>query len=186
MTTNTRRSAAKLKQAVSAGRKPRNKAEASLVNAVLTEQQKLFVKYWAEGDSVDKAAKRAGYDGGGYGYQLKTRPNILAMYHELKEQYQKAAQVTREDVMNGFKDAIEMARLMSEPATMIVGWREIAKLCGFYEPKKLDLNITVNGSVTLERMSKMSDRELLDIIQRGHETGEDQTALLPDESEEAT
>ena len=63
-------------------------------------------------------------------------------------------------------------------ATMVSAAREIGKLCGYYEPKKIDLNINVNGSVRLDQMSKMSDAELLKIIEGGSFAAQnDQQAL---------
>lgn len=146
----------------------------------LTGQQKLFVQYWAEGDSIPNAYQRAGYSiqDISYAYRMQKMPNILKHYNAVKAQWQEAAQLTRVDVINGLKEAIEMARLMSEPATMVSGWREIGKLCGFYEPKKVDVNVNVNGTVVLERMNKMTDAELLKIIEEATLTGVDQADLL--------
>jgi hypothetical protein len=163
--------------AVFAATKPAKSQKSSAAtdpNAPLTEKQRLFVHYWASGESVDFAAKKAGFDSQSYGHQLKVMPKIRNLYDAEKAKYIEAAQVTREDVINGFKEAIADAKLMSEPATMIAGWREIGKLCGFYEPKRVDLNINMNGNVVLERMNKMSDAELLKIINEAEALGVDQ------------
>jgi hypothetical protein len=68
---------------------------------------------------------------------------------------------------------------MSEPATMIAGWREIGKICGHYEPKKISVDLSINGQLVLDRMDKLSDRELIDIIQKARTEGIDQSDLLP-------
>jgi len=145
----------------------------------LTEQQRLFVQFWAEGDSLPNAYQRAGYstEQVSYAYRMTKMPNILKQYNLVKEEFRKAAQMTREEVMLGLKDAIDMAKLMSEPATMIAGYREIGKLCGYYEPKKVDINVNVNGSVAIERMNKMTDAELLKIIEEVSLTGVDQALI---------
>lgn len=150
----------------------------------LTEQQKRFVQNWAEGDSIPNAYQRAGYSiqDISYAYRMQKMPNILKHYNAVKAKWQEAAQLRREDVIEGLKESIEMAKLMSEPATMIAGWREIGKLCGFYEPKKVDLNINVNGSVVMERMNKMTDADLLKIIEEAAESGSDQETLLVERS----
>lgn len=162
--------------ALSAAKPKMNQAVMATTNpdSPLTEKQRLFVHYWAQGENPDSAAHKAGFLAGGYGHQLKVMPKIRNLYDIEKAKYIEAAQVTREDVINGFKEAIADAKLMSEPATMIAGWREIGKLCGFYEPKRVDLNINMNGNVVLERMNKMSDAELLKIINEAEAQGIDQ------------
>jgi hypothetical protein len=44
---------------------------------------------------------------------------------------------------------------------MIAGWREVGKMCGFYEPKKVDIKVSMQGQVLLQRLNSMSDQELL-------------------------
>lgn len=36
-------------------------------------------------------------------------------------------------------------------------------MCGFYEPTKHQVNVSVNGQVMLQRMQSMSDEELLQL-----------------------
>ena len=72
--------------------------------------------------------------------------------------------MTRKRVMEGLLEGVEMAKLMAEPSAMIAGWREIGKMCGYYEPvtKRIDLNVT--GNVTMQRLERLSDAELLKLI----------------------
>jgi hypothetical protein len=163
------------------GKETNNMAAAAAVSPdkPLTDQQHLFVQYWAEGDSIPNAYSRAGYSINdiSYAFRMKRMPNILRQYHLVKAEFIKAAQLSREDVMNGLKESIDMAKLMSEPATMIAGWREIGRLCGYYEAKKIDINVNVNGSIAMERMNKMSDADLLKIIEEASLTGVDQALI---------
>jgi phage terminase small subunit len=132
----------------------------------LTTQQRLFVQHWAKGETIPNAMARAGYnDQPSYGYRMAKMPNILALYNEEKAKYEEAAQMTRQRVMDGLLEAVEMAKLMAEPATMVSGWREIGKMCGYFEPKKVDINVNVTGNVIHQRLSQLSDAELLKIIQ---------------------
>lgn len=156
------------------GHKPRSE------KTPLTTQQWIFVREWANGENINTAANKAGYEASqNYGYKLKEMPHIRKQYDLIMEENRRTSQLTRDDVLLGLKDSIEMARLMSEPATMIAGWREIGKMCGFYEPKKIDLNVSVNGSLILENMNKMSDEELLKIIH-------DAEAGVQDDGDEAS
>lgn len=131
----------------------------------LTEKQRLFVKHWAAGESIISASARAGYgDGATYAYRMIRMPNILRLYEEEKRAYEAASSMTRKRVMDGLLEAVEMAKLMAEPASMVAGWREIAKMCGYYEPvqKKIDINLIGNGR--LAQLERLSDAELLRLI----------------------
>lgn len=136
------------------------------VDKPLTTQQRLFVQHWAKGETIPNAMARAGYnDQPSYGYRMAKMPNVLALYNEEKAKYEEAAQMTRQRVMDGLLEAVEMAKLMAEPATMVSGWREIGKMCGYFEPKKVDINVNVTGNVIHQRLNQLTDAELLKIIQ---------------------
>ena len=134
----------------------------------LTEKQRLFVKFWAEGDPIASASKRAGYnDGATIAYRMVKMPNVLVLYNDLKRKYEDASQMTRKKVMDGLLEAVEMAKLMSEPATMVTGWREIGKMCGYYAPVEHKVKIDVSGNIVFDRLNSMSDAELLRVITQG-------------------
>ena len=94
-------------------------------------------------------------------------PNILAYKAKFERQYEAAAQMSRQKVMEGFKESIEMAKLMAEPMTMIAGWREIGKLCGYYAPVETRVKVDVSGNVTMNQLTQMTDAELLEMIEKG-------------------
>ncbi len=135
------------------------------VDKPLTEKQRNFVKFWAQGETILSASVRAGYsDGGTYAYRMVYMPNVLRLYDQEKKLYEESCQMTRKRVMEGLLEGVEMAKLMAEPSAMIAGWREIGKMCGYYEPvtKRIDLNVT--GNVTMQRLERLSDAELLKLI----------------------
>src|SRR5574343_417230 len=135
-------------------------------NRPLTTKMKDFVKYWAQGESILSAAVRAGYtDGGTYAYRLAKDPAILKIYHAEKEAYEQAVGMTRQRVTEGLLEAVEMAKIQADPTAMIAGWREVGKMCGYYEPTKKQIDINVTGNVTMERLSRLSDAQLLKRIE---------------------
>jgi hypothetical protein len=151
-------------------------ASAALVdeNKPLTAQQLAFVKAWASGESIASASQRAGYSAGdGFCYRMARMPNVLKIYNAEKARYEESCQMTRKRVMDGLLEGIAMAKLMSEPMSMISGWREVGKMCGYYEPVKHTVDVTVRGEVTLRQMTNMSDADLLKLI-----TGAEEPALL--------
>lgn len=147
-----------------------NKANAALIdeNKPLTPQQLIFVKAWASGESIKTASARAGYnDDASYAYRMTVMPNILKIYREEKVKYEAACDMSRQKVMDGLLEAVEMAKLMAEPATMVSGWREIGKMCGYYEPTKVQVDVNVSGEVSVRQLNNMSDAELLKLIKGG-------------------
>jgi phage terminase small subunit len=144
----------------------------------LTEKQRLFVQYWAQGDSIPIASRRAGYnDAAGIAYRMVKMPNILKLKAKYEAEWEETSQMTRKKVMDGMLEAIEMAKLMAEPASMIAGWREIGKLCGYYAPVEHKMKIDVTGNVIVDKLNSMSDAELLKIISQGPE------AMIPHDSD---
>jgi phage terminase small subunit len=141
------------------------------IDKPLTDQQKAFVRHWAAGESPLNASARAGYaDNGKYAYRLMRYPNVLKLYNAEKEKYEASVGMTRKKVMEGLIEGIEMAKLAGEPASMIAGWREVGKMCGYYEPTRRTIDINVNGSVELDRMNRLTDAELLRFIEGGGTT----------------
>lgn len=133
----------------------------------LTQNQLAFVRFVAEdGLSGSAAVRAAGYalkDPGAQAYDLMRQPKIIAAIAKVREDYQKASMVNKKRVIDGFLEAIEMAKLTSEPMTMVAGWREVGKMLGFYEPTKHKIDINVKGQVVLSKLEALSDDALLRI-----------------------
>jgi hypothetical protein len=77
--------------------------------------------------------------------------------------------MTRKQVMDGFKEAIDMAKVQAEPATMVSGWREIARMCGYYAPEKREINVNITAKRAVDQLETLSDDELLEIIEKDSE-----------------
>lgn len=144
-----------------------NKAGAALIDPEkpLTDAQQAFVKFWGQGDSVSLAANRAGIETT-YAYRLIYMPNILKAYQAEKAAYERDSGMTRAKVIAGFEEAIDMARTMAEPSTMVAAWREVGKMCGYYEPVKVEHTVNHQGKIIHERLDKLSNAELFDLIQK--------------------
>lgn len=141
----------------------------------LTEKQKLFVRFLAEGDNIPNSMHRAGYnEQPSYGYRMVKMPNIQRALAQYQEEYRKASELSKRDVMDMLKESYEMAKLMSEPATMVSAAREIGKMCGYYEPKKVQVDISVNGHVKFEQLS---DTELFAMIDKAAKEAEEAEML---------
>ena len=141
----------------------------------LTEKAKLFVKHWAQGESIQAAAVKAGYgDHASYAYRLVHFPQAKALYAEEKRLYEEAAQMSRKKVMDMLVEAYDMAKLTSEPSSMVSAAREIGKMCGYYEPTKIKIEHSVIEGVA--RMERLTDAELMEMIRNGANPGVDNVA----------
>lgn len=140
-------------------------------NRRLTEAEALFVKCVAEDGMSDKAACRVAFphlkNPSARGCMLAKKPNVAAAIADRKAIVAQTSGMTKKRVIDGFLEAIDMARTQAEPLVMISGWREIGKMCGFYEPTRAELTISVAGQRTLARLEGLRDEELLQLVQEG-------------------
>lgn len=125
----------------------------------LTAQQEAFVRYYVdEGMSLTGAARKAGYTNG---TMVMKSDSIRRAVELRREEYAAASRVSKKRVVDGMLEAIEAAKMKADPAVMVAGWKEIGRLCGHYEPTKTQIEVSVNGQVMLQKMTAMSDEELL-------------------------
>lgn len=73
----------------------------------------------------------------------------------------------REDVLAALLEAVDQARMQSNPASMIAGLREIGKMMGFYAIETKRVEVSAAGQVDLNHLNRLSDAELLAIIGAG-------------------
>lgn len=131
----------------------------------LTEMQREFVHQYVHNKMNQTAAARlAGFNQPGTAaHALVRNPKVIRAIAEEREEYARASQMSRQKVIDGFAESIDMARIQADPLTMIAGWREIGKMCGFYEPTKTKIEVTHNGQVMIQKLAAMSDEELLEL-----------------------
>lgn len=131
----------------------------------LTEMQMMFVRHWAAGESILSASARAGYaDNGTYAYRLVKDPLVVEIYEREKRLYEASCQMTRKKVMDGFLEAADMARTLGDPTALTGAWREVGKMCGYYEPVRKRIDINVSGGVLIGKVERMDDATLMGII----------------------
>lgn len=90
------------------------------------------------------------------------RPEIIEARETLRRAVQQRTNITKEDVVAGYADAIHIARLIADPKAMIAGWGAIAALHGYNAPTKTEVNINVVGS---EDLRNMKDSELVKLLE---------------------
>jgi hypothetical protein len=76
---------------------------------------------------------------------------------------QLAANMSRRTVLNGMLKAVQMAEDKHQPSTMISGWKEIARMCGYYEPERREILLSVDSKQLLEEIQTLPKNKLLEL-----------------------
>lgn len=105
---------------------------------------------------VKKAALMAGMP-----INLVSKPIIQQARTQLRKQVRGDLLLTREDIVHGMMDAVGRAKLFGEPATEIIGLKEVARLMGFDQPQKIDVNVKATIEVMMQQARGMSLEELM-------------------------
>lgn len=127
---------------------------------------------------LKKAASMAGVC-----ISLSGKPHILQAREAVKRELRGAMAITKEDVIHGMREAIGRAQIQGEPMTEIIGWEKIAKLLGFDNPTKVDVNLRASVEVMKKQVQDMTDDELVAALGASgiidaefHEVGKDREA----------
>jgi hypothetical protein len=155
------------------------------LDTVLTERQQLFVNAVArDGMNFNAALRQAGYsDSPGTRNSIVGNAKIQHAIAIEKAKYAQASQMTKKKVIDGFLEAIDMARIKADPIVMVAGWREVAKMCGFYEPTRHKLEVSVNGQVVIHKLQQLDDTELLRLAEGDTDALEGEfTVVQPEEA----
>lgn len=116
------------------------------------------------------AARNAGYSTPHVdGTRAMHHPHVQAALRHLQAKYEQASQMKRKRVMDGILEAIEMAKLQSDPAVMISGWREIGRMCGYYAAEKKEISVSISAKRAVDKLETLSDAELLEMIEEDEE-----------------
>ena len=142
-------------------------------------KKKLLAKFIAEGKEIRTAAKLAGYTtNGGEVWRTTGNPDFVALVKKLQKKNEHMADISRKRVLDGFLEAIEQAKMLAEPMTQIAGWRELAKMCGYYAPEVKTLNVNVTSQRLLTQLETLSDKDLLELIEQDAEVIEGEAREL--------
>lgn len=152
----------------------------------LTQQQTEYVAARAKGMNCVQAAQSAGYSNPNVqGYQVEKAENVqLALKKEWKRA-EKVMDISKKQVLDGMMDAIGQAKLMADPMAQISGWREVAKMCGYYEPQRLQVEVSVSAKRLFSQFETLSDEELLRIAEQDIIEA-DEFEVLPDDPSVST
>ncbi len=133
----------------------------------LSQKQEKFVDFYAlSGNSTD-AARQAGYSAKTarvIGQENLLKPVIKQALEARQQVFRAELKITKDEVISGLLGAIQMGREQQNPAAIIAGLVQIAKLCGFYEPERVSLTLSADGDQLKVKYAAMTDDELVAII----------------------
>lgn len=132
---------------------------------VLTEKQATYVDSILEGKSKSDAARAAGSTPNNK-HALERSKTVQEALATARAELEDISTLRRVDVLEGIMESIDMARTMAEPATMISGWKEIAKIMGYYAPETKRIELSTEQANVQKKLEMLSDQELLEMLQK--------------------
>lgn len=94
---------------------------------------------------------------------VEGRPLLAKALADVYAENRRKAEISRDEVLEGFREAINDAKLAGEPATQIKGWTEIGKMCGFYAPEKKEVRLTASAAGLEEQLQGLTTEQLLEL-----------------------
>ena len=115
------------------------------------------------------AAVRAGYSeksARAIASENLTKPYIQAVLQARQAALASELHVTRQGVIQGLLEAVNMSREQQNPGAMVGALREIAKMLGLYEPevKRVEV-LTADQTGMQAKFAAMTDAQLLALMQ---------------------
>ena len=113
------------------------------------------------------SAVRAGYSpktARAIACELLTKPHIQAVLQAKQGALAEKLRITRQGVVQGLLEAVDMGRVQQNPGAMIGALREVAKMLGFYAPQVKRVELSAPQSGAYRDLASWSDAQLLDAI----------------------
>jgi phage terminase small subunit len=134
----------------------------STVIDALTDKQLAYVDARGRGKGKRAAAAEAGYSNPqDISSDVENSPVVQEALTRERAAYRLVSGLSRQDVLDGFMDAINQAKLLADPNAQIAGWREIAKIHGYYAPEVKRVELSGPQQRKVNQLESMSDEELL-------------------------
>jgi hypothetical protein len=135
----------------------------------LSARQQRFVTHYVRLGNASQAAREAGYAEAGArvtACRLLAKPNVQAAVLAERRRYEQDLGITRERVIAELRSAIDIARNQGNASAMISGWREIAKICGYYERRvEVSIHPNIAAQRLVSQLETMSTDELMKIAE---------------------
>jgi DNA-binding GntR family transcriptional regulator len=129
----------------------------------LNARQAAYVANRERGATRQQSAILAGYaDVDKAGEQVEEAEVVQEALQEARTELAKATGITKEQILEGLKEAADMAKLLADPQAMVRAWSEIGKMLGHYAPE-VKKHLHGVDPKTAEALKALSDAELYKI-----------------------
>jgi hypothetical protein len=136
----------------------------------LTRRQARFVDEYLLSGNAAAAARAAGYSvrsARQIAFKNMSKDDIQAALQARQQAQAEEMELTRQDVINALLGAIQTATEQGQPAVMITGWREIARMLGFYEPEVIRVEpMSGEADRILRQLESLPTSQLLEMAAR--------------------
>ena len=136
----------------------------------LTAKQQRWIDEYLIDFNGAAAAVRAGYSAKSarsIAHENLTKHDILAVLQARQSAMAQELQITRQGVIRGLLDAVDMGRELNNPASMVSALSTIAKMLGYFSPEVKRVDLTVGQCGRQSEFAAMSDAQLLAVIKQG-------------------
>ena len=92
---------------------------------------------------------------------MEEDPEFRKAIQRHHNQVLRATNMSRKQVMKGMLEAIDVAKDQRHANAMISGWKEIGRMCGFYEPERREIHVSMDNKEMMKEIKAMSREELM-------------------------
>ena len=135
----------------------------------LTLKQVRFIAEYVVDGNASRAARQAGYStrtARQIASENLTKPDILAAIAQKKHAEAEKLELTKQDILASLMGAIDLAREVGKPSVMVSGYRELGRLCGFYEAETLQRKdpLTTEADILRRELESLPTSQLLEMV----------------------
>ena len=139
-----------------------------MIGAILSPKQAKFVAEYLVDGNGSRAALAAGYGESGRSVaavRLLGNASVRAAIETRQAVDSQRLGLARQNVIQGLLEAVQMARQQANPGAMVSAWVQLARLMGFYQPERHQVDLAVVSEAKLmAHMVAMSDAELMAVV----------------------
>lgn len=136
----------------------------------LSDKQLRWIEEYLIDCNATAAAVRAGYSersARSIAHENMTKPDVQAVLQARQAEVAKGLHITRQGVIQGLLEAVDMGREQRNPAAMVSALREMGRMLGFYAPETKRVDLAAGRGALHGHFSDMNDEQLLALMVQG-------------------
>lgn len=147
-------------------------------SSAFTSKQLRWIDEYLVDFNGSAAAVRSGYSpktARAIACELLTKPHIQAVLQAKQGALAEELRITRQGVVQGLLEAVDMGRVQQNPGAMVGALREVAKMLGFYAPAVKRVEVSASQHGTYQNFAHWTDAQLLNAISTDNTAASAQT-----------